>query len=57
MAEDETLDSIINSLDMYLSTVREIAEDREACSSWGRKELDDLVPEQQQQWTHCCFRL
>ena len=27
------------------------------CSSWGRKELDNLATEQQQQWRHYCFRL
>ena len=34
------LDGIIDSMDMSLSKLREIVKNREACSPWGRKELD-----------------
>ena len=32
--------SITNSTDVNLSKLLEIVKDREACSPWGRKELD-----------------
>ena len=32
--------SITNSMDVNLSKLLEIVKDREACSPWGRKELD-----------------
>ena len=34
------LDGIINSMDMSLSILQEIVEDREACSPWGCRESD-----------------
>ena len=36
VAEDE-LDSVTDSMDMYLSKLQEIVKDREACSLWGCK--------------------
>ena len=34
------MDGIINSMDMSLSILQEIVEDREACSPWGCRESD-----------------
>ena len=42
------LESITDSMDMSLSKFWERVEDREACSSWGLKELDTTANEQQQ---------
>ena len=43
------LDSITESMDMNLSKLWEIADDRVACfSPWGGKESDMTVTEQQQ---------
>ena len=41
------LDNTMNSIYMNLSKLREIVEDRGACT-WGHKELDMMVIEQQQ---------
>ena len=34
------LDGVTHSVDVSLRRLREIVKDREACSPWGRKELD-----------------
>ena len=34
------LDAITDSVDMSLSKLWEVVKGREACSSWGHKELD-----------------
>ena len=34
------LDGVTDSVDVSLRKLREIVKDREACSPWGRKELD-----------------
>ena len=34
------LDGSTDSMDMSLSELQEVAMDREACSSWGHKDLD-----------------
>ena len=51
-AEDEMVDSIINSMDMNFEKTLGDSEGQEilaCCSSWGRRVRHDLASEQQQQ--------